>query len=107
MRVFAVRDKAWLGRGIFALFSTIDRAQRFLDCSCGIIRQCGEVAELIAMEASDSPSTVFAAYLYDDLYDSHIFDGLYEDGGVARDVAGDKGYVVKLVIDSADEMMSS
>jgi hypothetical protein len=105
MRVFSVRDKAWLGRGIFALFSDIEKAKRFLDRSSGIVRQCGEVAELTIVIKGDGhgPITVFAAYLYDDLHDSHIFDGLYEDADMARDVAGDKGHVVELMIDSPDE----
>jgi hypothetical protein len=102
MKVFSVRDKAWLGRGIFALFSTVDGAEQFLDQSTGIVRQCGEVAELtmITKSGDAAPSAVFAAYLYDDLHDSHIFDGLYEDSAVAREVAGNKGHVVEFVIDA-------
>lgn len=105
MRVFAVRDKAWLGRGIFAVFSTAAKAERFLDQSTGIVGQCGEIAELavIASDGSHTPSSVFAAYLYDDLHDSHIFDGLYEDAAVAGDVAGRKGRVVPFAIDSPEE----
>lgn len=105
MRVFAIRDKAWLGRGVFAVFSTADKAEQFLDRSAGIVRQCGQVAELpiIAEDSSRAPSRVFAAYLYDDLHDSHILDGLYEDAAVAGDVAGRKGHVVELVIDSPEE----
>lgn len=104
MRVFAVRDKAWLGRGIFALFSAVDKAERFLDRSAGIVKQCGEVAELTIVDegGADAPTKVFAAYLYDDLHDSHIFDGLYRDAALAGDVAGDKGHVVELVIDLPD-----
>ena len=99
MRVFAVRDKAWLGRGVFAVFSTVDKAEQFLGQSIGVVRQCGEVAELsiIMADNSHSPSRVFAAYLYDDLHDSLIFDGLYEDATVAGDVAGRKGQIIKLV----------
>jgi hypothetical protein len=104
VRAFAVRDKALLGRGIFALFSTVERAEQYLRGSTGIVRQCGEVTELAVVAKSHDgfPSTVFAAYFYDDLHDSHIFDGLYEDSGVAFDIAGRKGHVVEFVIDSPE-----
>ena len=99
-RVFSVRDKSLLGRGIFALFSTHEMAQCFLDRSTGIVRQCGEVAELTIIGRSDASSRVFAAYAYDDLYDSLIFEGLYQDAALATDVAGHKGRIVELLIDS-------
>lgn len=100
MRVFSVRDKALLGRGVFALFSTHEMAQRFLDQSAGIVRQCGEVVELTIIGGQGTSSTVFAAYTYDDLHDSHIFDGLYRDAAVAADAAGHKGHVVEFLIDA-------
>jgi hypothetical protein len=104
MTVFAVRDKAWTGRGIFALFSTVDRALEFLDRSTGIVKLCGEVTELsiVLGYGEGLPDTIFAAFTYDDLYDSHIFDGLYADRLVAWDVAGPKGQVFTFVIDSPD-----
>lgn len=101
MKIFVIRDKALLGRGVFAVFSTLDKAQQFLDRSAGIVRQCGELAELsiVLKDDAHTPSRVFAAYLYDNLHDSHIFDGLYEDPAIAKDVAGRKGHVVEFVID--------
>lgn len=104
MRVAAVRDKALLGRGIFALFSNVEKAERFLRQSSGTVKHCGEVTELtiLVKDGPHTPSRVFAAYLYDDLHDSHIFDGLYEDPALARDVAGFKGHVVELIIDSPE-----
>jgi hypothetical protein len=103
MKVYSVRDKAFFGRGIFALFSDGETAQQFLDRARGVLRQCGEVAELAVIGKGDPLSTVFAAYVYDDLHDSHIFDGLYTDAAVAKDVAGRKGHVVKFVIGLPEE----
>lgn len=100
MKIYSVRDKALLGRGVFALFSSRETAQAFLDRSTGIVRQCGEVAELLVIGGGNVSSVVFAAYTYDDLHDSHIFDGLYSDATVAKDVAGRKGHVVEFVINS-------
>lgn len=99
MKIFAVRDKAWLGRGIFALFSTSDKAEQYLRASTGFIRQSGEIAEIALLHCTHMPPEVFAAYTYDSLHDSHVFDGLYGDAAMARDAVGIKGNVVGHVID--------
>lgn len=98
VRAFAVRDKAWPGKGIFALFS-----RRLISFSNApqVARQCGEVVEptMVVKDRNHAPLRVFAAYLCHNLHDSHVFDKLYEDPDLAGDIAGPKGHADELVID--------
>ncbi len=100
-------DKAFLGRGVFGVFSDFARADAFLrECMTVDVPLC-EIRSLKVVNpwgpgpARESSSEfVFVAYVYDQLHDQTVFEGLYPDPLSAREAVGDGGLVVKFCIDA-------
>ncbi len=110
MELFAIMDKAFLGRGVFGVFSDFAKADSYLhECMAVDVPLC-EIRRLKLDDLRGSLSAantgvsgfVFVAYVYDQLHDQVIFDGLYPDSELAREAAGDSGLVVRFLVDAPD-----
>ncbi len=103
MELFVVMDRSILGRGVFAVFSTIERAQSFSDVLYRNTRFQSEVKACPIIGGLGDPDRVYAAHFYDDFYDTHVFDGIYSDSNLAYDAVGRKGLIIRFVIDSPED----
>lgn len=109
MELFAIMDKAFLGRGVFGVFSDFARADSYLrECMTVDVPLC-EVRSMTVVDPwgpGGAPQGlsgfVFVAYVYDQLHDQTVFEGLYPDSLSAREAVGDSGLVVKFCIDAPD-----
>jgi hypothetical protein len=100
LELFAIVDKAFLGRGVFGVFSDARKANAFLEDTVEKDAPQCEIRQLSVIgSGAEGSGTVFAAYVYEKLYDITVLDGLYSDHRLARDVAGDNGLVVQFLID--------
>lgn len=99
MELFIVMDKAFLGRGVFGIFSSLDRAQSFIEelkfhsvvLACPLIGTYG------------GSGKIYAAHSYDNFHDTHIFEGIYSQNELAYDAVGYKGLIIEFVIDLPGE----
>lgn len=102
MDIFVVMDQHILGRGVFGIFSTIEKAEEFMN---GYTVETGQLCIINQMSIIGeriSPR-VFGGYIYDSFYDTHVLDGIYADPLDARDGINPGGIVVRYVIDYPDE----
>lgn len=105
MDVFVVTDAAIFGRGLFGVFSTLEKAlvykeelERQNAYSCEIKRHA-------VMGSRIAGGQVFAAHVYDELYDMHTLDGLYSDLDYAIEAVGVKGLILQFVIDMPEKTL--
>lgn len=99
MEAFIVSDAMIFGKGVFGVFSTIEKAVCFKEEFEKKSKYFCEVKKVSVIGAFALPNNVFAAHTYDGLYDIHTFDGLYARPELAFDAVGEKGLVVEFVID--------
>lgn len=103
MELYVVIDRAFLGKGVFAVFSTREKAEDFVG---RFERETANLCDIMKMGVTGlrvSEDSVFAAHAYNDLYDTFFFDGIYDDIFVAYEAVGSKGLIVRCVIDGSDE----
>jgi len=103
MELFVVMDKSILGRGVFAVFSSIEKAQSFSDDLYRTTHFHSEVKVCPIIGGHDTSGRVFAAHFYDHFYDTHVFDGLYSEDVLAYDAVGNKGLIMRFIIDSPED----
>lgn len=102
--LFVVMDKHILGRGVFGVFTSNEKAEKYLDETKQEVGCLCVVHEMDVIGICHSPEEVFAGYIYDSFYATHVLDGIYGDPLVAREGAGPGGRVVRLVVDSPKEL---
>lgn len=100
MEIFVVMDKSIMGRGVFGVFSSMERATAFREDLTIGDRNLMEVKTLSVTGVCDSGTCVYVAHTYDNLYDVQVFDGIYATSFLARDASGPKGMIVEFVVDS-------
>lgn len=100
LKVFVVMDKSIMGRGVFGVFSSMERATAFWEDLTTGDRNLLEVKTLGVTGVCDSGTCVYVAHIYEDLYDVQVFDGIYATSFLARDASGPKGMIVEFVVDS-------
>jgi len=103
MELFVVMDKSMLGRGVFGVFSSFEKALSFSDKLYRDTRFHSEIRTCAVIGKNYCSGTVYAAHSYSDLYDTHIFDGIYSEHSLAYDAIGNKGLLIRFVIDSPDD----
>jgi hypothetical protein len=99
MELFVVMDKSILGRGVFGIFSSMEKARIFIE---NFNFHCLVVASPL-IGPYKGTGKIYAAHSYDHFYDTHIFDGIYCSGELAYDAVGQKGLVIEFIIDLPDE----
>ncbi|MBP1747484.1 MAG: hypothetical protein H6Q52_23 [Deltaproteobacteria bacterium] len=99
MELFVVMDKSMLGRGVFGVFSSREKAQLFIESF--EFHSLVEASPLIG--TWDESGKIYAAHTYDHFYDTHVFDGIYSQCELAYDVVGQKGLIIEFIIDLPDE----
>lgn len=99
MVFYVVSDAMIFGRGVFAIFSTFEKAVCFKETFEKESKYSCEIKQLTIIGSYSAPGNIFAAYTYDLLYDIHILDGLYAEPELASDAVGDLGLVDEFVID--------
>jgi hypothetical protein len=100
LEVFVVMDKSMMGRGVFGVFSNVERATAFYEDLTPGDRNLLEVKALRVTGVCDPSTSLYVAHAYDDLYDVQVFDGIYATSYLARDASGPKGMIVEFVVDS-------
>lgn len=93
-------DAMILGKGVFGIFSTVEKAQVFKDQFEASTAFGCQVRRISVIGGCGSPKSILAAHSYEQIYDSHIFEGLYAEVLLARDAVGEKGLIVEFVIDA-------
>jgi len=100
MDVFVVSDAMIFGKGVFGIFSTLEKAICFKEefekeskCFC-------EIKQLTTIGTYNFPGNIFAAYTYDLLYDMNTLDGLYAESEIALEAVGERGLIIEFVIDA-------
>jgi hypothetical protein len=96
---FIVSDAMIFGRGVFGIFSTLEKAVCFKEEFEKESKYFCEIKKLTVIGTYEFPSNIFAAHTYDVLYDMNTLDGLYAKPELAFDAVGEKGLVVEFVID--------
>lgn len=99
MEAFIVSDAMMFGKGVFGVFSTLEKAVCFKEEFEKESKYSCEVKKIHVIGTFEKTNNVFAALTYDGLYDMHTFDGLYARSDLAFDAVGEKGLVVEFVID--------
>jgi hypothetical protein len=99
MDVFVVSDAMIFGKGVFGIFSTLDKAVCFKEEFEKENKYFCEIRQLTTIGSYTFPNNIFAAYTYDLLYDMHTLDGLYADSELALEAAGERGLINEFVID--------
>ena len=94
-------DKPLLGRGVFAIFSTLEKARAYLETAEKITDMC-EIRPLAVMGRQECDNRVFAAYIYEGIWDTYVLDGLYAKASLASEAVGHKGLVAEFVVDAPD-----
>jgi hypothetical protein len=103
VELFVVVDKAFLGRGVFGVFSSIERAEAFAEDFHKEKNWPCNVRQYSVIGYEENGDTVFAAHIYDDLHDTFVLDGIYAEAIFAFDAVGRKGLVIKFKVDNPDE----
>lgn len=103
MDLFVVLDKAFLGRGVFGVFSSMERAEAFAEDFHKKNGQPCNAARYSVIGHEENGDAVFAAHLYNDFYDTFVLDGIYAKAVFAFDAVGHKGLVIRFKVDSPDE----
>lgn len=99
MELFVVMDKSLLGRGVFGIFSSLEKAQLFIKD----FEFHSRVVASPLVGAYDGSGKIYAAHMYDNFYDTHVFDGIYSRSEFAYDAVGQKGLIIEFMIDLPDE----
>ena len=99
MELFVVMDKSILGRGVFGIFSSMEKARVFIE---NFNFHCLVTASPL-IGTYDGSGKIYAAHSYDNFYDTHIFDGIYSGSELAYDAVGQKGLIIEFIIDLPDE----
>jgi hypothetical protein len=103
VEAFIVSDAMIFGKGVFGVFSTLEKAVSFKEEFEKESKYFCEVKKLTVIGAYELPNNIFAAHTYDGLYDMLTFDGLYAALELAFDAVGEKGLVVEFVIDEPEK----
>lgn len=99
MEVFVVRDAMIFGKGVFGVFSSLEKASSFKEEVEKESKYFCEINRLTVIGTYQFPGNVFAAHTYDLLYDMHTLDGLYANSEIAFEAVGERGLIVEFVID--------
>jgi hypothetical protein len=99
MEFYVVSDAPIFGKGVFGVFSTLEKAIGFKVEFEKESKYFCEIRQLSVIGSYTFPDNIFAAYTYDLLYDMHTLDGLYAKSEIAVDAAGDNGLVDEFIID--------
>lgn len=99
MEVFVVRDAMIFGKGVFGVFSSLEKASSFKEKIEKESKYFCEINKLTVIGTYRFPGNVFAAHTYDLFYDMHTLDGLYAESGLAFEAVGERGLIVEFVID--------
>jgi hypothetical protein len=103
LEAFIVSDAMIFGKGVFGIFSTLEKAVCFKEEFENETKYFCEVKKVSIIGAYEVYNNIFAAHTYDGLYDMHVFDGLYAELELAFEAVGEKGLVVEFVIDVPDK----
>jgi hypothetical protein len=99
LELYIVMDQAFFGKGVFAVFSSYEKAWDFTEA---FVAETGHICNirLVSLLGTwEAPSQVYAVHIYDQLHDVHVFDGLYGAMKVAREAAGKGGLVLGFAVD--------
>ena len=99
MELFVVMDKSILGRGVFGIFSSMEKAGVFIE---NFNFHCMVTASPL-IGPYDGSGKIYAAHSYDNFYDTHIFEGIYSRSELAYDAVGQKGLIIEFILDLPDE----
>ena len=103
MEVFVVADEMIMGRGVFGIFSTPEKAGTFLtDFELREGNRCA-ITKLKVFGGDRLLTRVCAAYNHDCLHDVYLLDGIYAEPDDAREATGDRGMIVEFAIDAPEE----
>ena len=103
MELFVVEDKAFLGRGVFGVFSTEEKAETFAEDFAREQNHLCAVRRLSLIGLKTDGDTVFAAHAYNSFYDTFVVDGIYSGASLALDAVGRKGLVIRFRIDAPED----
>lgn len=103
MEFYIVMDKSILGRGVFGVFSSHEKALLFSEDLYRNTRFQSDVKACSIIGEPDPSGRVYAAHLYDHFYDTHVFDGIYSESTLAYDAVGMKGLIIGFIIDSPED----
>jgi len=102
VELFVVEDEVLMGRGVFGIFSTIEKAESYMqDFQLRTGFRCA-IKKLEVIGSRETCASVCAAYNHDCLHDVYLLDGLYAAAWDAYEATGDQGLIVEFVIDSPE-----
>jgi hypothetical protein len=99
MDVFVVSDSMIFGKGVFGIFSTLEKAICFKEEFEKENKYFCDLKQLTIIGSYNFPDKLFAAYTYDLLYDIHSLDGLYAESELALEAVGERGLIDEFAID--------
>ena len=100
---FVVMDEMVMGQGVFGVFSTIDKARVYVEEFAPRTNFRCAVRRLSLIGEEGDSAAVCVAYTHDCIHDVFLLDGLYSDSLLAYDAVGEKGLIVRFVVDRPEE----
>ena len=103
MDAFVVCDAMIFGKGVFGIFSTLEKAVCFKEEFEKESKYSCEIKQITIIGSYKFPDNIFAAYNYDLLYDMHTLDGLYGESELALEAVGEQGLIDEFFIDMPEK----
>jgi hypothetical protein len=103
VEVYVVVNKVMSGREAMEAFSTLVKAQKFMDRWASKTGYVCQIEKSFVRGYYEPPHRVFAAHTYDRHEDVHVLEGIYAALSQAQMVAGQGGEIIEFSIDSPED----
>ncbi len=105
MDVSVVVNKVMHGREALGIFSSPEKAQKYVDRCAGKPGYVCHLERSFIRRYYQAPRHVFAAHTYDGLDDVHVLEGIYADLSQAQRAVGRYGQIIEFTIDSPEDKL--
>jgi hypothetical protein len=102
LEVYIVVNKAMSGREVMGIFSTPEKAQKYMDRFASKTGYFCQIEKSFVRGYYEAPNHVFAAHTCDRHNDVHVLEGLYSELSQAQRAAGREGMIIEFSIDSTE-----
>jgi hypothetical protein len=102
--VYVVVNKMMLGREALGVFSSPEKAQKYMDHFVSKIEYRCQIERSLVRGYYQPQNHVFAAHIYDRREDVHVLEGMYSELAQAQRAAGREGEIIEFEIDSTEEV---
>jgi hypothetical protein len=102
LEVYVVVNKAMSGREAMGIFSSPEKAQKYMDRFASKTGYFCQIEKSFVRGYYEPSNHVFAAHTYRRYEDVHVLEGLYSELSQAQRAAGREGMIIEFSIDSTE-----